>query len=1092
MMIRLLLLVLVCTGLAARASEPIPAPTMGNSATVAQPRTTAELIPDFNADTIQAGKPFLVALHLHADPGWHTYWINPGDAGLATTIKWTLPPGFTAGPIQWPTPEKHNMGPLVTYGYEGDVYLLTTITPPASRDKWPLDVEIKAKATWLVCQEECIPGKAELSFRLEGGMTKDARAEDALREKFFAAALQRLPVPNKGWDVTGAYGRQDGKGKESLEIMIKNKFGHTEKDMGTLQFFPEQANVLDATAKPNVVMSFPTPAQFNLWIALQQNGEKPAEISGVLVSDVPLVHEKTGDSHAVYISSFPVAPKVAAATGVPVPGGGSPSEVAVDHRATVPSADLNPAPSTTGPITATYGGASPTVTQPHVTAELIPSITAIEPGEPFDVALHLHADPDWHTYWINPGDSGLATTIKWTLPPGFTAGPIQWPTPEIHKLGPLVSYGYGGDVYLLTTITPPKGDLPKHFEISARADWLVCKEECVPGKADLKLPLDGGLLNLRLPIDNKDFFAQAKARLPVPNTLWDVHAQYVESSAFKGDPTALEINFKAKTSQPAVEPPPIQFFPEKGNVLSAATADNLPVRGQGLNFNLIIRTQRNGEKVDHISGIVVSDQPLIGQTKSVYISDVKIGAWEPATLKASAAPQTEPPPSSSPAPSEADAPGTHRSPDQGEGGMMAAAAAREAQPWLIAVLGAAFIGGLILNLMPCVLPVLSLKVFSLIKHAEHAHSQAWRQGVAFTIGVVISFWLLAGLLLFLRAAGNQLGWGFQMQSPGFVLALIFIFFLLALNLFGVFELGTSLVGLDAKVTGRHNHGLFTSFLNGALATVAATPCTAPFMGSALGFAAQQPAFISLLIFTSLALGMATPYLLLTIFPAALKFVPKPGAWMEAFKQFMGFLLMATVIFLLYVFGALVEPTSVYVVMFALLVASIGAWNYGRNQRSGMSFFPMWLTNMVFLGVAFLISFNAAFPVHSDGPPDKYAKTTQAVDGWQPWSTEAVQAELAQGHPAFVDFTAAWCLSCKVNERVALDVDSVRKAFADKNVVLFKADWTHADPKISEALRQYNRDGVPLYLLYSPKDPTKPQVLPEVLTPGIVLDALSRL
>jgi len=1134
MMIRLLLLLLVCATLALRASEPIPAPTVGNSATVTQPRTTAELIPDFNADTIQAGKPFLVALHLHADPGWHTYWINPGDAGLATTIKWTLPPGFTAGPIQWPTPEKHNMGPLVTYGYEGDVYLLTTITPPASRDKWPLDVVIKAKADWLVCQEECIPGKAELSFRLEGGMTKEARTEDALRAKFFAAALQRFPVPNKGWDVTGTYSWKDAKGKEFLHVMLKNKAGRPEKDMGTLQFFPEQANVLDATAQPKVDMASPTPSQFNLWIPLQQNGEKPAEISGVLVSDVPLVHEKTGDSHAVYIANFPVVPVAAAiasspssvavagprddaapsggpaTTGVPALSGfakrtgGSPSAV-------IPSADLNPAPPTTGPITATYGGASPTVTQPHVTAELIPSTTAIEPGEPFDVALHLHADPDWHTYWINPGDSGLATTIKWTLPPGFTAGPIQWPTPEIHKLGPLVSYGYGGDVYLLTTITPPKGDLPQHFEIAARADWLVCKEECIPGKADLKLPLDGGLLNLRLPIDNKDFFTQAKARLPVPNTRWDVKAAFGKGGGtINARKEALWIDFQTKADASTDPLGHLYFFPEQANVLSADESDNgFPRPNEQLaGFQLPLTLQRNGEKPAKMSGVLLSDRPLIGNSRAVYIPAFPTDAKDvPATVIQDAEhfsasgimsyvyPHTVTKPSlgTVAATSEAEAPGTHRPPEQGEGGMMAAAAAREAQPFLIAVLGAAFIGGLILNLMPCVLPVLSLKVFSLIKHAEHAHSQAWRQGVAFTVGVVISFWLLAGLLLFLRAAGNQLGWGFQMQSPGFVLALIFIFFLLALNLFGVFELGTSLVGLDAKVAGRHNHGLFTSFLNGALATLAATPCTAPFMGSSLGFAAQQPAYIALLIFTFLALGMAAPYLLLTIFPAALKFVPKPGAWMEAFKQFMGFLLMATVIFLLYVLGALTGEEYVPAFLGALLLASVAAWIYGR-WASPLHSLRVRLIAFVLVAAFIGFAINWGIVTVQAASYDKEVSSTkpEASGDWQPWSTEAVQQALAAGHPVFVDFTAAWCLSCKVNERVALDVDSVRNAFAAKNVILFKADWTHADPKISEALRQYNRDGVPLYLLYSPKNPTQPQVLPEVLTPGIVLDALNRL
>jgi thiol:disulfide interchange protein DsbD len=351
---------------------------------------------------------------------------------------------------------------------------------------------------------------------------------------------------------------------------------------------------------------------------------------------------------------------------------------------------------------------------------------------------------------------------------------------------------------------------------------------------------------------------------------------------------------------------------------------------------------------------------------------------------------------------------------------------------------------------------------------------------------------LAGLLLALRAAGDHLGWGFQMQSPGFVAGLIVLFFLIGLNLFGVFEIGGSLVGLDAKAAS-HAGGSVSSFLNGALATLAATPCTAPFMGSALGFAAQQPAFVSLLIFTFLALGMATPYLLLTIFPQTLRFVPKPGAWMESLKQFMGFLLMGTVIFLLYVFGALVGNDQIPEMLGALLVFGVAAWAYGKWGVPGVgtgfrvaSIVVCIMIAMVAFSIVIGLSNKAAEPAAGT------AAATKAADGWQDWSPEAVQAALAKGQPVFVDFTAAWCLSCKVNERVALGTDEVKQAFADRKVALFRADWTHSDPRISETLEKFNRDGVPLYLLYSPKAPDAPQVLPEVLTPGIVLEALGRI
>jgi thiol:disulfide interchange protein/DsbC/DsbD-like thiol-disulfide interchange protein len=719
------------------------------------------------------------------------------------------------------------------------------------------------------------------------------------------------------------------------------------------------------------------------------------------------------------------------------------------------------------------GGRSATVTQPHITAELIPEATLlVGPKTATDIILHLHMDPDWHTYWINPGEAGLATAIKWTLPPGWSAGPIQWPAPETHAMGPVTTFGYGGDVYLPTTLTRPKarGSVVTDVTIQAHATWLVCKEECIPGKADLDVKLHVAGPNATLDyksIDNHALFAAARARLPVPNTRWNVRANYedvgvghalVISLADKGTPTPLGH---------------LSFFPEQGNVLDAK--GTIPAPPQDKLFYLTLDLQQNGEKPAKISGVLVSDQPLIGKSTAIYLGPFSTDAAfsipssavapAPATT-APAAPQDGTPPTA--APGNASAPATTSAP--------AAAAA----PTLIVVLGLAFVGGLILNLMPCVLPVLSLKVFSLIRHAGENAGSAWKQGVAFTAGVVISFWILSGLLLALQAAGHQLGWGFQMQSPGFVLALTFLFFLLGLNLLGVFELGTSLVGLDVKATS-HLGGLTSSFANGALATLAATPCTAPFMGSAVGFAAQQPAAISLLVFTVLALGMAAPYLALTAFPGALRLVPKPGAWMETLRQFMGFLLLGSVIYLVYVFGALIGQEIVPMLLGTLLVAALAAWIFGRGSPpvhpAATRFFSTFAA-LLLLGLSLAEGVRLTHWV-----PEKSI--------WQVYSPAMLQQALKAGHPAFVDFTAAWCLSCKVNEQVALDIDSTKKLFAQKHVALFRGDWTHDDPEISKTLREFNRDGVPLYLLYSPGNPAAPQVLPEVLTPGIVQDALQK-
>ncbi len=711
-------------------------------------------------------------------------------------------------------------------------------------------------------------------------------------------------------------------------------------------------------------------------------------------------------------------------------------------------------------------GRSATVTQPHVTAELIAETTTAHGGNPFQVALHLHMDPGWHTYWINPGDAGLATEIKWKLPSGWTAGPLQFPTPEVHMMGPLTTYGYAGDVYLLTTLTPPQFDIHGEApQLKAHATWLVCQEECIPGQADLSIGMNwdagSGTVN---PV-HQAFFDAARGRLPLPGSDYAIHAVYQAGS--------VAFDIKQVTNGPNIPPGRLSFFAEQPNVLDTKSNQLQPDGSETTaEFKGHLNLIQNGDKPDHLSGVLLCSEPFAPK-------DAAASKGDPYALSIASVPVT-----AAPAAASATAPSS-TAPSRA---VVAASAASPAEfaaaptPFLPAILAAAFLGGLILNLMPCVLPVLSLKVFSLIRHAGEDAGGAWKQGLAFAAGVLVSFWILAGLLIALESAGQHLGWGFQMQSPGFVLALVFLFFLLGLNLFGVFELGTSLVGLDAKATTGLG-GLASSFANGALATLAATPCTAPFMGSAVGFAAQQPPAISLLVFTALALGLAAPYLALTTFPGALRLVPRPGAWMETLRQFMGFLLLGTVIFLVYVFGALTGPDSVPMLLGALLVVAVAAWIFGRGTgptRSAGARFAAAL-------VAFLL-FAAAL-----GEGVRLARRTPpAADGWQPWSPSAVHQALAQGHPVFVDFTAAWCLSCKVNERLALDIDSTKKLFAAKRVALFRGDWTHSDPQISDTLRQFNRNGVPLYLVYSPQQPDAPQVLPEVLTPGLVQDALQKL
>jgi thiol:disulfide interchange protein DsbD len=404
---------------------------------------------------------------------------------------------------------------------------------------------------------------------------------------------------------------------------------------------------------------------------------------------------------------------------------------------------------------------------------------------------------------------------------------------------------------------------------------------------------------------------------------------------------------------------------------------------------------------------------------------------------------------------------------------------------LATALAFAFLGGLILNLMPCVLPVLSLKVLGFVKQAGDEPGKARLHGLVFTLGVLVSFWVLAGVLLGLRAAGRQVGWGFQLQSPGFVIFLSFLFLLLALNLFGVFEVGSSLTAAGNLATGRE--GLLRSFWNGALATVVATPCTAPFMGSALGYGLTQPPAVSLALFTALGLGMASPYLLLATQPALLRFVPRPGRWMEGFKQLMGFFLLATAMALVWVFGRQAGVDGMAVLLGALLLAGLGAWLGGRPSTTPQRRVVRAVAAAALVIGGFAVGLAYARP---SGPLGAGRTATAAAGAkWETWSQARVDELRKAGRPVFVDFTAAWCLTCQVNEKVALDTHEVGERFKAYEVALLKADWTTGDPEITRALAAHGRQGVPVYVLYGRDPQAVPRLLPEVLTPGLVTSAL---
>lgn len=682
--------------------------------------------------------------------------------------------------------------------------------------------------------------------------------------------------------------------------------------------------------------------------------------------------------------------------------------------------------------------AGPTGASKNVQVELVPEVQWVQPGVPFTLGIHLTMAPHWHTYWKFPGDAGLPTRMRWALPEGWSAAPFEWPYPETIAAAPLMSYGYGGQVTLLVSVTPPKDLAPGGtVGVGGRLDWLECKDVCLPGKAPLDVQMDVRAEAPARVTEREPFFTAARAALPKDGTAWKPRL------LLKGPQAALLF----EPSLPGVRA--AGFFPDRGRVIEHGEAQRLLATEPGFSLELV--RAKDADELGSVSGVLVVEHE--GGRSAVSVEAVPQVAQELPRGQAVAAREAAP---------------------------------RAAGTGLLGALGLAFVGGLILNLMPCVLPVLSLKVMSFVRHAGGERRAAARHGLAFAAGVLLSFWALAIVLLLLRAGGRQVGWGFQLQSPGFVGALTCLFFLIGLNLFGVFEVGTSLS--RAGNLGVGQTGLWSSFTGGALATIVATPCTAPFMGSALGYGLSQPAHVALLIFTALGLGMAAPYLLLSFQPGLLRFVPRPGAWMDAFKQLMGFFMMGTVVVLAWIFGRQAGNDALAFLLGGLVVLALGAWLYGRaavssaaagSRRLALTFAALCLAAGLFLGL------HQAKAAPASGSEEPVAEGAIA---WQTYTPEAVQAARAAGRPVFIDFTAAWCLSCQVNERLALRSAGVQQRFRDRGIVAFKADWTLYDERITEALRSFGRSGVPLYVLFAPGQ-AEPRLLPEVITPDIVTGAL---
>lgn len=689
---------------------------------------------------------------------------------------------------------------------------------------------------------------------------------------------------------------------------------------------------------------------------------------------------------------------------------------------------------------------------PHVRVSLLADHARVAPGQTFRVGLHFELERGWHVYWRNPGDSGEPPSVAWRLPDTVKAGPLAWPRPVRLRVGPLVNFGYEGSVLLAAPLElTDRVRAGQKLPIGAEVSWLVCRESCVPGRARLSLDIPVASA------PDVDPRAWARFETMSPGPVPRIHLRYDadDETLRLALPAALELGATAT----------FEFFPATAGIIAASAQPSRTRRGAG--WQLAFRLEENAPAPlpEALEGLLVVRDAAGPQQR---------GASERARWVVARR-------------------GTEAQARQSAAGVTRQPAA-QGRLSLGLVLLLAFVGGLLLNLMPCVFPVLSLKVVALSSHREDSVALR-RHGVYYALGVVLSFVSLAALLLVLRGAGEELGWGFQLQSPRFVVLLALLFFALGLNMAGVFEIGLALTRMAGSSAAGHGTNL-GALSAGVLAVVAATPCTAPFMGSALGYALAQPAAAALAVFAMLGLGMAAPYLVLSTNPRLLARLPRPGRWMETFKQLMAFPLFGAAIWLAAVLSRLRGDAALIELLVALLLMGFALWLFGRSQRSvvarrrAVGLAATCVAALLALAVALDAAAPAAWAPGRREHGTAAASATDPAEGlWQPWSAERVARLRAAKRPVFVNFTADWCISCKVNERLVLRSDAVQRAFARHEVVALKADWTHEDPAITRALAAHGRAGVPLYLYYAPSA-DNPQVLPAVLTPDIVLDALA--
>jgi len=674
------------------------------------------------------------------------------------------------------------------------------------------------------------------------------------------------------------------------------------------------------------------------------------------------------------------------------------------------------------------------VETPNTKVWLVSENETVSPGETIWVALRQQIRDGWHTYWRNPGDSGEATAIEWQLPDGLKAGEISWPYPEAISYGTLLNYGYHGDVFLLVPITAPQSlIIGEPIDIRGSVSWLVCEELCIPEDAELSLQMPTAETpSTKSAVWSKKF---ETTRLKLPQrSPWPAR--------FSVSDEKVEITLEAEQfAQGAITL--ARFFPYKDGIILNTDEQRLQVDDHGLTLQIAAgrRTQKGAaESVE--KGVIVLTENVEGQTMTRAV--------------------------------EIEAQRSQRPVQIGLGISLAEA-------FLFALLG-----GLILNVMPCVLPVLSLKALDLVRQAEAAPGQARVHGTSYAFGVILSFVVLAMVLITLRAGGDQIGWGFHLQSPITLTLLVYVMVAVGLSFLGVLSVGTGLANLGGQLASKS--GAAGSFFTGVLATVVATPCTVPFMGAAAGYALTQPALIGLTIFAALGLGMALPFLVLSFVPRMAAWLPKPGAWMETFKQFLAFPMFATAVWLIWVLSSQAGSTAVLIALVGSVLIAFGAWVQAVTRMSSEP--GQWAGRAAIVGCTAAALLLVQFTESSAERPGQKVEESAF---YEPYTEERLRNARQAGQPVFLNLTADWCITCKLNEGVALSSDTIATAFREKNILYLKGDWTRRDARITNKLSEYGRAGVPLYVLYPPtQSGLTPQVLPQLLTENIVLEALDKI